>query len=250
MFKIGFILFWVLVGGSSWAEDTPTAAEIVAKIDANMTGTSRTSTSTMTVVNARGRERSFQMRSYGRGEEDSAVVYLSPARDKGTKMLKKGDELWVYLPAIERTQKISGHMLRQGMMGSDFSYEDMMESKELLDAYTSTVTGTEEVEGRSCWVLEMVAKTEGVTYPKRMAWIDKEQFIMLKQELFALSGMKLKTWYMRDIQQFDGSRYFPKTMVIEDHLRKGSKTTLTIDELEFDVPLADEIFSSRWLNRR
>ena len=240
--------FWVVVFGSKLGAGW--AAEIVAKIDANMTGASRRSKSTMTVVNSRGRERSYQMESWGRGEEDSAVVYLAPARDKGTKMLKVGDELWIYLPSLEREQKISGHMMRQGMMGSDFSYEDMMESRELLNQYESTVTGSAEVDGQDCWLIEMTAKNEGVSYPKRTAWIDKSRFIMLKQELFALSGMKLKTWYMSDIQQFDEKRYFPKKMVIEDHLRKGSKTTLVVDELEFDVPLEDEIFSKRWLSRK
>ena len=116
----------------------------------------------MTVVNARGRERAYQMETWGRGEEDSAVVYLALARDKGTKMLKIADELWIYLPSLEREQKISGHMLRQGMMGSDLSYEDMMESRELLAAYDSTVTGSAEIDGRECWVVDMVAKKEGV----------------------------------------------------------------------------------------
>ena len=64
------------------------------------------------------------MKTYARGQDDAAVLYLEPAREKGTKLLRKEDNLWLYMPRAERGQKISGHMLRQGMMGSDMSYED------------------------------------------------------------------------------------------------------------------------------
>lgn len=250
MWKQWGLLLGLLCAAPAMGDEVPDANEIVAKIDANMTGDSRRTRSTMTVTNSRNRTRVYQMESWGRGEEDSAVIYLAPARDKGTKMLKIGGELWIYLPSLEREQKISGHMLRQGMMGSDFSYEDMMESRELMKAYDSTVEGSEAVDGRDCWKITMIAKESGVSYPKRVAWIDKERFIMLKQDLYALSGMKLKTWFMSDVGKLDEKRYFPKKMVVEDHLRKGSKTTLVIEELEFGIALEDEIFSKRWLSRK
>jgi outer membrane lipoprotein-sorting protein len=249
MFKQWFVILMMCWSLPAWSE-APTAAEIVANIDKNMVSDSRRSVITMTVTEPRGRVRSYQMETWGRGEKDSAITYLSPSRDKGTKMLKIGEELWIYLPSTEREQKISGHMLRRGMMGSDFSYEDMMESQELLKMYDSKVTGSEVVDGRDCWTMEMVAKEDGVTYPKRMAWIDKELYIMLKQELFALSGMKLKTWRMSDIAKIDENRHFPKTMKVEDHLRKGSTTTMVIENLTFGVALEDEIFSKRWLSRK
>jgi outer membrane lipoprotein-sorting protein len=247
MFQVS--LWWFCFVLCGWAE-APTATEIMAKIDANMTAESRHSKVTMTVTTPRGRVRSFEMETWGRGERDSAVVYLSPSRDKGTKMLKLGEELWIYLPGLERSQKISGHMLRQGMMGSDFSYEDMMDSRQLLTQYKAKNTGSAMVNGRDCWVLEMVATEAGVSYPKRVAWIDKETFVTAKQELYALSGMKLKTWLMSEVVLVDGSRYFPHKMVVEDHLRRGSKTELLIHELTFGVLLEDEIFSKRWLSRQ
>jgi len=55
---------------------------------------------------------------------------------------------------------------------------------------------------------------------------------------------------MSDVGKVDEKRYFPRTMVVEDHLRKGSKTKLVVDEIEFDVALQNEIFSKRWLVRK
>ena len=99
---------------------TPTADELLTAMDEVLQFDTRTSTATMEVIDAR-RTRSYRMKSYARGQDDAAVLYLEPAREKGTKLLRKDDNLWLYMPRAERVQKISGHMLRQGMMGSDMS---------------------------------------------------------------------------------------------------------------------------------
>jgi outer membrane lipoprotein-sorting protein len=225
----------------------PTADELLARIDAQLTYDSRTSKVRMIVANPR-RTREFSMVTYGRGADDAAIEYLEPARDKGTKMLKKANEMWLWLPSVERVQKISGHMLREGMMGSDVSYEDMMDNSELRKLYTATVSGADAVDGRACWKVEMVATTEEVAYAKRVTCIDQETYIPLKQELYALSGMLLKTWTMSDVRK-DGERWVPHRMRIEDELQDGTYTEIVIEESTFGVTLPDEVFTLRWLER-
>ena len=227
----------------------PTATELLESIDKNMVFETRTTRIKM-VVEGKRRTRTFEMRTYGRGETDSAFEYLSPAREKGTRMLKLGDEMWIYMPSVDRVQKISGHMLRQGMMGSDVSYEDLMESRELDEIYTAEVTGTDSVDGRPCWTLELKAKDDTVTYAKRVSCVDQETYIPLSQDLYAMSGMKLKTWTMTDVKEFDGGRKFPTKMTIEDHVKKESRTTLEFSEMKFGVDLEEEVFSMRWLERK
>jgi hypothetical protein len=129
-------------------------------------------------------------------------------------------KLWMYLPTLDRVQKVSGHMLRQGLMGSDVSYEDLMVSRELRTRYAAKLTGDSTVDGRSCWLLEMVSKDDSVTYPKRISCVDKVNFIPLQQELFALSGTLLKTWHMSDLKEFPNGRRFPTKMVIQDDVKK------------------------------
>ncbi len=228
-------------------EATPSASELLQAMDGNLQFTTRTSITTMTVDDGR-RSRSYTMKTFGRGEDEAAMEYLSPAREAGTRMLKMGDQLWLYLPTAERVQKISGHMMRQGMMGSDMSYEDMMAGSEFEDMYTATVVGSEDLDGRKHWKVEAVAKDTTVTYPKRMIWVDDEHRVPTKQELYALSGMLLKTWTMSDIQEVDG-QMVPMRMEIADALREGSSTVIHTTELEFGVELEDEVFSKRWLER-
>ncbi len=231
------------------AGELPEADEILARIDRNMVFETRTSTVRMTVEGKR-RTRVYSMRTYGRGEADSAIEYTAPARDKGTRMLKLGDQLWLYMPLVDRTQKISGHMLRQGMMGSDLSYEDLLSAKELRDRYEARVLGEAEVAGRACWKLELIATDESVAYPRRLSLIDKELSIPLRQELYALSGMLLKTWTMGEIKDFEGGRRFPTRMEVEDHLKKESRTIIEFIELRFGIDLEEEVFSMRWLERK
>ncbi len=163
-------------------------------------------------------------------------------------MLKVDEQMWLYFPRAERVQKISGHMMRQGMMGSDVSYEDIMETADFDEMYDAKILGTEELDGRKQWKLEAIAKDSSVTYPKRIIWIDDEYRIPSKQELYALSGMLLKTWTMGNVQQIDGKNVPMKT-VISDALKEGSSTTITTEELVFDIQLEEQIFSRRWLER-
>ena len=69
-----------------------------------------------------------------------------------------------------------------------------------------------------------IVRDDSISYPTRTAWVDKETFIPIKQELFALSGMLLKTWSMTEVQTFDDGRRFPTRMVLTDELKKGSQT--------------------------
>lgn len=224
-----------------------TVDQILDLIDKNMTFDTRESTLTMTVTHG-DRVKVYKMHSYARGADQAAMEYLAPERDKGTRMLRMANDLWMFQPAAENIQKISGHMLRQGMMGSDMSYEDMMEASSWRAAYNGTIAGEESYDGRNCWKLSLVAKTPDITYAKRTVWVDEQSYIPLKQELYAVSGMLLKTWTMSNVTNIDG-RQWPSKMVIEDKLQQGSRTELVFDSVKFSVPLQEEVFSTRWLER-
>ncbi|MDP2308267.1 MAG: outer membrane lipoprotein-sorting protein [Pseudomonadota bacterium] len=238
---IAFLSFLPMVGHAQSLDD------ILSKVDANMTYDTRESTLKMTVTKG-DRVKVYRMHSYGRGADESAMEYLEPARDKGTKMLKSKSDLWMWLPAVEKTQKISGHMLRQSMMGSDMSYEDMMQASGWRTQYTGTVVGEETLDGRKVWKLDLKANTPDVGYPRRLVWVDQATSIPLKQELYALSGMLLKVWTMSEVKDF-GGRQFPTRMVIEDKVLQNSRTEIQFEDMKFAIALEGEVFSLRWLER-
>ncbi len=226
-----------------------TADAILARIDDNMVYESAYSEMDM-IITIGKRVIKKELVSYAEGIEKSFVEFLSPARDRGTKMLKVGKVLKIYFPSAERVMRLSGHMLKQSMMGSDFSYEDMMETaEELKEQYEVKLLGEEVFNDFPCYVLELTSRDESRTYFFRKIWVDKEKFIGHKAEFSAKSGKLLKAMTVSNIQSFQ-DRYYPTRVVMEDKLRKNSKTEMVIKNIRFDAPIPEGTFTERNLMRR
>ena len=172
--------------------DRMSADDIMKAMDENLNAESRIITSKM-VVRGRRSSRTIESKNWVVGTDLGFTEYLSPPREAGTKMLKLGDKLWTYSPQTDRVIQISGHMLRQSVMGSDMSYNDMMEDRPIEDLYNATIEGSVEIGGRDHWIMVLDAKVKGLSYPKRRSWVDKEYLLPIKEELYAKSGKLLKT---------------------------------------------------------
>ena len=217
-----------------------TAEEIINKRDDNEYIESIKAESEMIIVSG---GRSITKTMLILGEKKNALVEFTNPGDRGTKFLKREDDLWMFFPDAEEIIKISGHMLNQGMMGSDFSYQDIMESDKLTDLYDFKILKEEELSGRQCYVLEGIAK-EGVkvSYYRRVSWIDKERFIGLKEELYAQSGRLLKETRTNEVKEIEG-RWIPVDSVMENKLRKNTYTGFKITQIEFNPEIPEETFA-------
>ena len=217
------------------------AGEILDRVDRNLYSENRIVESSMT-IQGRGSSRTITAKTYAVGEDKAFTEYLSPPREAGTKMLKLENQLWIYSPSTDRVIQISGHMLRQSVMGSDLSYEDMMETHKLTDVYDARVEGTDAVDGRDTWVLALTAKSDGVTYHSRKIWIDAERYVPLREELYARSGQLLKRTELSDVRNIDG-RWFPFRVLYRDMLRQGDGTKFRIENIEFNADIPDHYFT-------
>ncbi|WP_298649102.1 outer membrane lipoprotein-sorting protein [uncultured Proteiniphilum sp.] len=244
MRKLIVLLFIIAFTVSVSAQD---AEQIIQEVDKNISAKSQIAESTMTVPGKRN-SRTMTAKSYTIGDEKSFTEYLSPPREKGTKMLKLDKEMWVYSPSTDRTIMISGHMLRQSVMGSDLSYEDMMEDRKLTEMYTPSLAGEETIEGRKCYVITLTAKVNDVAYHSQKMWVDTERFVPLKQELYAKSGQLLKQIRLSDIKRIQ-NRWFPMKMVYQDMLKDGKGTEYNITHIEFDKDIPANVFSKASLKQ-
>jgi outer membrane lipoprotein-sorting protein len=225
----------------------PSAKEIIDKVDKNMSADSRVFTSRMIIHSPRN-TRTIESKSWSMGENKSYTEYLSPPREQGTKMLKLDNLLWIFSPSTDRIIQISGHMLRQSVMGSDLSYEDMMEDPHLLNHYTGKVEGEEKISDHDCWKITLTAIGADVAYQTQKIWVDKIRFIPLRKELYAKSGVLLKRMELSDILQIQG-RWFPKKMLFKDVLKEGDGTEFLIMDIEFNTKIPDYIFSKASLKK-
>lgn len=224
-----------------------TASEILLKVDRNLSSENRVFESSMTISGKRN-SRTILAKTYAVGNKKSFTEYLSPASEKGTKMLKLEKQLWLYSPGTDRTIQLSGHMLRQSVMGSDLSYEDMMDDRKLSEMYDAQVVGEEMIGDRKTILLELTARLADVAYHSQRIWVDAERFVPLKQELFAKGGKLLKSIGMTDVILVQ-NRWFPMTMTYKDMLKQGEGTVFKLSNIEFDKSIPEYIFTKAALKK-
>ena len=182
------LLLYLLPAMSQASE---TAKSIIEKVDKNQVFVTEKFTATMVITKGK-RTLTKQFYGYGKKEGMKSFMEFTNPEDNGVKYLKMDDELWIYFPDADDIMKISGHMLRQGMMGSDISYEDMLENDSIDEQYDAKLLEDKKVGDRDCYVVELIAKKPDVTYEKQVIVVDKNWFIPLEIELYARGGRLLK----------------------------------------------------------
>jgi outer membrane lipoprotein-sorting protein len=238
---IAIIAIPALVGAQ-----TPSAEQLLRQIDNNEVYNTIEYEGEI-IIEHGGKRFVKTMKAWARGNSDSFIEFTNP-EDRGTKYLKRGGRLMMYSPDNEGVMLISGHMLKESMMGSDMSYEDTINNDPLVTRYDAVISGSEAVNGRDSWVLSLTAKKRTESYPSRKLWIDKETGDLLRYELFALSGAKLKEFNLVRVEVISGRR-FPVEMEVRDLLRRDSRTVFVMRNAVLDRPIPDSVFSQRNLER-
>lgn len=236
----------LLLPVASWTKDDR-AHQLLVEVDKNMWASTKYIEGRLIIDNGR-RVRTLSMNSWMEGVIKSYSYYKAPARERGTKMLKLDKKLWMYTPHTDRKILIAGHLLRQSMMGSDLSYEDMMEDEKISEAYVGTIDGEEELEGIQTLVMTLKAKKKTKTYQTLKVWIDPTKNTVLKEEAYAKSGKLLKLISFKEYRKI-GQRLFPRKIIFRDMLKENTKTTYMFDKIQFDIDIPAKYFSQRMLKR-
>jgi len=243
--KIYLIALFAMIAIPVFAQ-APNPAELLARVDNNEIYATIQYEGDI-VIEMSGRRFVKTFSAWGRGNSNSFIEFSNP-EDRGTKYLRRDGRLYVYSPDNEGVMLISGHMLKESMMGSDMSYEDTINNETLASRYNPVITGSENQNGRDCWVLELTAKKRTESYPKRILWIDKENADLIRYEMFALSGAKLKEYTLLKTEVIAGRR-FPVEGEMRDLLRRDSRTRFVMRNVVLDRPIRDDVFSMRNLER-
>ena len=222
--------------------------EIIDRVDRNEVFSTIRYRGIMTIQKGEGRQprvKEFKAAAKGR---DRAFIEFTNTGDRGTKYLKLKDELWIKGAYAEEATRISGHLLRQNMMGSDYSYEDVVSNEKLLDLYSAKLAGIEELAGRECYRLELAAKAKQVAYARQTVWVDAQEFVARKVQYFALSGQLLKELTVLETRKI-GDRFFPVSIRMENKRHQNTYTLFEMKSVELDAPVDDGVFSKRQLEK-
>lgn len=239
---------FVLIAFSPAESQAPTATEMVRRYDRLLRGETNQWRVEMTVKTPRW-ERSYRMASWMKGERKTLIRVLQPKKSEGQGFLKIDYSLWMYLPTVERTIMIPPSMMLQDFLGSDFSYDDLVKAGRVVDDYTHRLLREESLDGKKTWVIELIPKPEApVVYGKLVLWLREGDAIPVRQEFFDEGGELLKTLHYSEVRQFN-DRAIPTLWHFVNDVKRGNTTDLKIIEARFNLPLADELFTQRRLER-
>lgn len=233
----GLVLFMF---GSLTALSAITAEEIVREMDRQQSFETMKSSGSM-ITRDRFGIKTSDFISWSRGNDDFLIEFTSVA-EQGQKVLRTVNELYLYYPDAEEVIRLQGAALRQSMLGSDISYEDMTEGNDTLSKYDVEMKGDETVSGRDCYIIDMIATSRNVAYPRQTVWVVKETLIPQQVHYFSKSGKLLKEMRVNRVEMI-ADKYVITEMTLEDKLKKNSSTELIMEDLETDIDLDRDFFS-------
>lgn len=222
-----------------------TAKAIITKADEKFNGEmSGYSVMNMTIVRPTW-QRTVEFKSWSLEDDYALTLITAPAREKGQTFLKRGTEMWSWNPAISRLIKLPPSMMSQGWMGSDYTNDDILRESSVVDDYTHSIEGEEEIDGSNCYKIKLTAEEDAeVLWGHQLWWVDKKEFIVLKAELYDEDGYLVRTERGSDLRTMDG-RFIPTTIMLEPADEEGRKTVLKILEVKFNVKLEESFFSQQ-----
>lgn len=225
-----------------------TAREIVSRSNDLMRGTSSYAEIAMTIVKPAW-SRTIAMKVWS-VEPDYSMVYVTePARDRGSVTLKRKNEVWNWLPSVQRVIKIPPSMMLQSWMGSDFTNDDLVRQSSIVDDYDHTLEGEETIEGRACWKVALVPHADaGVVWGKVVMWIAKEGYLQLRSDFYDEDGVLTRTFLGSAVRRF-GDRLLPSHFEMIPVTEPGKKTVLDYRELRFDRTYEPSFFSEQNMKR-
>jgi hypothetical protein len=186
------------------ADTRPDATALVTAADQHLRGDTQYAEMTMKVVRPDW-SRETSMKAWSKGRDYALILITAPPRDKGTAFLKRGTEMWNWLPTVERTIKISPSMMLQPWMGSDFTNDDLVRESSVVGDYTHAIAGEDTVDGQACWKLELTPRPDApVVWGKVLMWIEKAEPIEVRVEYYDESGSLTNTESLTDVKMMGG----------------------------------------------
>jgi outer membrane lipoprotein-sorting protein len=227
----------------------PTAREIVDRVDRMLRGASSRGDVVMEIATEHW-TRSLEMRVWSLGTAYALVRVTAPPREAGTATLKVNDEVWNYLPRVDRTIKVPPSLMMGSWMGSHFTNDDLVKESRMIDDYDIAIGFEGDREGAAVWEFVLTPKpTAAVVWGKVVEQVRKADLMPTWARYYDERGNLVRTMTFSDYRTF-GSRLVPAVMTVRPTDKPDERTTIRYRSLEFDVPLKPDFFSLRNLQER
>jgi outer membrane lipoprotein-sorting protein len=187
-------------------------------------------------------ERQMRIKAWTRGQKDSLFYIDAPPKDHGNGTLKKGREMWLFNPKVNRVIKVPPSMMSQSWMGSDFSNNDLAKSDSFVTDYIHSIEGSETHEGKKAYLIKSMPKPNAPVVWGMQKLKIREDLIWLSQEFFDEDLKSVKRMTTLEIQMMGGKLY-PKVWRMQEIDKEDRYTELTYTSLVFKPGLPDSLFT-------
>jgi outer membrane lipoprotein-sorting protein len=187
-------------------------------------------------------QRQVTIRAWTRGQAESLFFITAPAKDRGNGTLKKGREMWMFNPKVNRIIKLPPSMMSQAWMGSDFSNNDLSKSDSLLTDYTHEIVKTEKIDGVTVYHVTSTPKPGAPVVWGQQTLRIREDGILLEEIFYDEDLKPVKIMTSHQIEPI-GGRMFPRIWKMRKMESEDAYTKLTYRELAFKETLPESLFS-------
>jgi len=236
-----FALSGVSLHGAVRAEPGP--EEIVRRADAIRFPVQGFQADVRITTTATGRDPDVrEYRILSKGNDNTLVMTMAPAAERGHILLMKGRDLWGFVPRVSQPVRLP---LAQRLTGQ-VANGDLARARFAGD-YVPELLRTEQTDGKPHYVLELRPSGKGVTYPRVLYWVEHNTFRPRKADFYSLSGRHLKTCDYEEYRPIGGETR-PTRLVMTDRLRGGERSVLDFDGIQpRDLP--DVVFTKDYLKK-
>ena len=226
-----------------------TAREIVDEVDRLMRGESSQARVSMEIVTEHW-SRTLDLEIWSLGTDHSLIRVLAPPKEAGTATLMVDEEVWNYLPRVDRTIKVPPSLMMGSWMGSHFTNDDLVKESRLIEDYDIEIVFEGDRDGAEVWELELLPKPEAPVVWGRILWrVRKADLMPIWTQYFDEDGELERTMRFEGYREF-GGRLVPALMVVTPSDKPEETTTVRYHELGFDIGLEADFFSLRNLRSR
>ncbi len=207
----------------------------------------------MTLIDKNGRERERDFTMLRLDVEDGGKQYYYTYFKKPSdvarltfmvhKLPDQNDLRWIYVPAVDLIRPISADDKNSSFVGSDFTYEDVSGRHWSEDGHT--MKEESDLDGKAVYVIESVPKEEYDGFAKKISYIDRGNFLPLKEEYYDSRGELIRLFTAENIEESDGLLTVTRRSM--EDVKEGSRTVVEFSKIDYDAGLEEDIFSERYL---
>jgi outer membrane lipoprotein-sorting protein len=242
---LSLLALWLAIGARPTAGQG-SAREIMDRVDRLLRGESSYGVAKMTVV-TRHWERELTLEIWSLGTDYALIRIVAPKKEAGTATLKVGDDIWNYLPRVDRTIKIPPSLMMGAWMGSHFTNDDLVKESRLVEDYEIEIAFEGKRNGVDVWEFRLTPKPEAAVVWGRIEYqVRKADLMPTWARYYDEDGTLVRTLTFSDYRTM-GGRLVPTLIRMQPEDKPNEHTTVRYLELDFDIDIDESFFSLRAL---